>query len=114
MQPAAIPFQIIDWKTIGKTTQFGTTGAALWQTLQFEGLRIRIVEYTRGYLADHWCQKGHIIYCLEGEFVTELQTGESFRLSQGMSYIVSDDFSSHRSSTKNGVKLLIVDGDFLK
>ena len=114
MQPIIIPFQIIDWKNIAKTIHPGTTGTALWQTLQFDGLRVRLVEYTKGYLADHWCQKGHIVYCLEGEFTTELQTGESFRLTEGMSYIVSDDLSSHRSVTENGVKLLIIDGDFLK
>jgi len=34
-------------------------------------------------------------------------------LTKGMSYIVSDDMSSHRSITKKGVKLLIIDGDFL-
>ncbi len=108
-----IPFQTIDWNSIPKATHPGTTGTALWQTLQFDGLRIRLVEYSKGYLADHWCQKGHIVYCLEGEFITELETGESFHLTKGMSYIVSDELSSHRSVTKNGVKLLIVDGDFL-
>jgi hypothetical protein len=109
-----IPFQIINWENITKTTHPGTTGTAFWQTLQFKGLRIRVVEYSKGYLADHWCQKGHIVHCLEGEFTTELQTGEHFHLVKGMSYIVSDELSSHRSVTENGVKLLIVDGDFLK
>jgi quercetin dioxygenase-like cupin family protein len=65
-------------------------------------------------LADHWCQKGHIVHCLEGEFVSELDNGEDFLLEKGMTYVVSDDLSSHRSITKNGVKLLIIDGDFLK
>jgi hypothetical protein len=109
-----IPFQTINWEDIAKTTHAGTTGFAYWQTLQFKGLRVRVVEYSEGYLADHWCQKGHIIHCLEGEFTTELQSGESFHLTKGMSYIVSDELSSHRSSTATGVKLLIVDGDFLK
>ncbi|SHM53311.1 DHCW motif cupin fold protein [Mucilaginibacter sp. OK098] len=113
MQSRNIPFQTINWDNIDKTTHPGTTGTAWWQTLQFEGLRVRVVEYSPGYLADHWCQKGHIVHCLEGEFTTEMQTGESFQLSKGMSYIVSDDLSSHRSITENGVKLLIIDGDFL-
>jgi hypothetical protein len=65
-------------------------------------------------MADHWCQKGHILYCLEGEFVSELENGESFTLSAGMMYVVSDNLSSHRSVSKNGVKLLIIDGDFLR
>jgi quercetin dioxygenase-like cupin family protein len=109
-----IPFQVINWDEVAKTTHPGTTGTAYWQTLQFKGLRVRVVEYSKGYLADHWCQKGHIVYCLEGEFTTELQDGKSFILTKGMSYIVSDELSSHRSVTQKGVKLLIVDGDFLK
>lgn len=109
-----IPFQSIDWNTINKTEHKGETGTAYWQTLQFNGLRVRIVEYTENYLADHWCEKGHIVHCLEGEFVSELKTGEKFTLSKGMSYIVSDDLSSHRSVSLNGVKLMIIDGDFLK
>jgi len=113
MDSENIPFQVIDWENIAKTEHAGTTGMAHWQTLQYKGLRVRVVEYSAGYLADHWCQKGHIVHCLEGEFTTEMQTGVSFQLSEGMSYIVSDELSSHRSITKNGVKLLIIDGDFL-
>ena len=109
-----IPFETIDWKTIEKIEHKGETGTSFWQTIQFGGLRIRIVEYSKGYLADHWCQKGHIVHCLEGEFVSEMQNGDTFTLSKGMSYVVSDNLSSHRSISKNGVKLLIVDGDFLK
>jgi hypothetical protein len=109
-----IPFQTINWNNIPKVEHRGETGTSYWQTIQHEGLRVRIVEYTAGYLADHWCQKGHIVHCLEGEFITELQEGKKISLSKGMSYIVSDDLSSHRSFSKNGVKLLIVDGDFLK
>lgn len=109
-----IPFQTIDWTTILKTEHKGETGIASWQTVQFSGLRVRIVEYSKGYLADHWCKKGHIVHCLEGEFVSELENGEKYTLTKGMTYIVSDDLSSHRSITENGVKLLIIDGDFLK
>ncbi|GHM98944.1 hypothetical protein WSM22_04340 [Cytophagales bacterium WSM2-2] len=109
-----IPFQSIDWSAIEKTEHKGETGTAFWQTLILDGLRVRLVEYSKNYLADHWCAKGHIVYCLEGEFVSELQNGEKFTLAKGMSYIVSDDLSLHRSSTQNGVKLLIIDGHFLK
>lgn len=87
---------------------------AYWQTLQFEGLRIRMVEYSKGYVADHWCTKGHIVHCLEGDFVSELSNGQQFILTKGMTYVVSDELSSHRSTTVDGVKLLIIDGDFLK
>lgn len=110
-----IPFQSIDWSNIPKVEHPGETGTSFWQTIEFNGLRLRIVEYTAGYLADHWCQKGHIVHCLEGEFISEFENGEAaFSLSKGMTYIVSDHLSSHRSVSKNGVKLLIVDGDFLK
>lgn len=113
MQPIIIPFQVINWENINKTKHPGITGEAFWQTVKFDGLRVRVVEYSKGYMADHWCQKGHIVYCLEGEVTTELETGENYLLKQGMSYMVSDNLSSHRSITENGVKLLIIDGDFL-
>ncbi len=109
-----IPFQTIDWSNIPKTEHKGETGNSYWQTLQWEGLRVRIVEYSAGYLADHWCRKGHIVHCLEGEFVSEMEDGSAFTLMKGMTYIVSDNLSSHRSISERAVKLLIVDGDFLK
>ncbi|MDO8898825.1 MAG: DHCW motif cupin fold protein [Bacteroidales bacterium] len=110
----SIPFQTINWDLVPKTEHIGEKGVAHWQTLQLPGLRIRIVEYSSDYLADHWCKKGHIVHCLEGEFESELQTGEKLTLTKGMTYVVSDDLSSHRSSTQKGVKLLIIDGDLLK
>lgn len=109
-----IPFQTIDWSSIPETEHKGESGTAYWQTAQFPGLRIRKVEYAKGYLADHWCQKGHIVHCLEGEFVSELNDGKKFQLKSGSTYVVSDGCSSHRSYTGSGVKLLIIDGDFLK
>jgi hypothetical protein len=114
MNTRNIPFQIIDWMSIPKIEHTGETGVAFWQALQLPGMRIRIVEYSAGYLADHWCQKGHIVHCLDGEFVSEQEDGTKFFLKKGMTYVVSDEVSSHRSSTKKGVKLLIIDGDFLK
>jgi len=92
----------------------GEKGVAIWQTVQFPGLKVRMVEYSKEYQADHWCQKGHIVHCLEGEMVSELQSGEQFILKKGMTYVVSDDLSSHRSTSENGVKVMIIDGDFLK
>ena len=108
-----IDFTSINWGDVPKTEHVGETGTAFWQTLKFEGIRMRIVEYSENYLADHWCTKGHIVHCLEGEFESELQNGDIFKLSKGMTYIVSDELSSHRSFSSNGVKLLIIDGNFL-
>jgi hypothetical protein len=109
-----IPFQTINWDKIDRTEHKGETGTAYWQTIQLGGLRIRKVTYSEGYLADHWCQKGHIVHCLEGDFISEMENGEHVQLSKGMTYVVSDDLSSHRSIATNGVELLIIDGDFLK
>ena len=114
MQNQKIPFQTIDWSMIPVTEHKGETGIAWWQTVQFAGLRIRLVEYSEGYLADHWCKKGHIVHCLEGEFMSELEDGEKFQLTKGMTYVVSDKLSSHRSIAPGGVKLMIIDGDFLR
>jgi hypothetical protein len=114
MSQENIPYTVVDWDLIKETTHPGESGLAIWRTLQFAGLRVRIVEYSAGYVADHWCQKGHIVHCLEGEFITEQENGESMKLKKGMSYIVSDELSSHRSIAKRAVKLLIIDGDFLK
>jgi len=114
MNPSPIPYQTIDWATIPRTEHKGETGTSFWRTLQYPGLRIRIVEYSKGYLADHWCQKGHLVHCLDGEFVNEHQDGEQIVLRAGMAYVVSDELSSHRSRTENGATLLIVDGDFLE
>jgi len=109
-----IAFQIMDWNKISTSQHEGETGIAYWKTVQFEGLRIRMLEYSKNYKADHWCEKGHIIYCIEGEMDTELADGRVMKLSKGMSYHVSDELSSHRTSSVDGVKLFIVDGDFLK
>ncbi len=111
---SSIPFQTIPWSSLEKVLHPGENGQSHWQTFQLPGLRIRKVEYVGGYLADHWCEKGHIVHCLEGEFISELGTGEKIKLSAGETYVVSDEMSSHRSVSEKGVKLLIIDGDFLK
>ena len=109
-----ILFQTTDWSTIPVTSRKGESGTAYYQTLQFNGLRIRLVEYSKDFLADHWCKAGHIVHCLEGEMQCHLSDGRVFKLSKGMSYVVSDNVSNHRSVSTNGVKLLIIDGEFLK
>jgi len=109
-----IPFQLIHWEDIAETEHAGDSSTSFWQTKQFDGLRIRKVDYAPGYLADHWCQKGHIVHCLSGSFITELQSGDNYILTEGMSYVVSDELSFHRSYSETEVKLLIIDGDFFK
>ncbi len=109
MQMADIPFGTTDWSKVERTEHPGDTGKAYWHTRQFGPIRVRMVEYTPGYLADHWCSKGHILFCVEGELVTELKDGRTFVLKPGMSYQVADGAEAHRSSTRDGAKLFIVD-----
>lgn len=109
MQMTGIPFAVTDWSHIERTEHRGDTGMAYWRTRNFGDVRVRIVEYTAGYLADHWCSKGHIIMCLEGQLDTELQDGRKVTLTPGMSYQVADGAEAHRSSTAIGAKLFIVD-----
>lgn len=111
MQP--IPFQLLPWDTLTRERHAGTTGESFWRTMQFDGLRIRLVEYSAGYRADHWCQKGHIVHCVKGSFVSEMEDGDQFELKTGDTYVVSDQMSSHCSVTQEGATLLIIDGDFL-
>ena len=109
MDIPAYPFHTTHWDTVDKVVHQGETGEAIWQTVMLGAIRIRKVEYTAGYLADHWCSKGHVILCMEGEMQTELQDGRVFTLKAGMTYQVGDDAEAHRSSTKHGCKLFIVD-----
>ena len=104
-----IPFGITDWSKIAPTEHKGDTGVATWRMQQFDTIRVRMVEYSPGYLADHWCEKGHILLCLEGELHTELADGRKFVLTPGVSYQVADGAEAHRSSTQTGAKLFIVD-----
>ena len=109
MKISDIPFGVTDWSTIAAVDYPGVTGQATWRTREFGNLRVRMVEYAPGYLADHWCSKGHIVLVLEGEFESELADGRKFRLTPGMSYQVADNAEAHRSFTATGVKLFIVD-----
>ena len=109
MQITDTPFSITNWSEIEQTEHKGDTGVAYWKTQKFGDIRIRMVNYSPGYLADHWCSKGHILLCLEGELHTELEDGRKFVLKPGMSYQVADNAEPHRSSTTIGARLFIVD-----
>jgi hypothetical protein len=103
------PFGSTDWSAVEPTVHAGMTGEATWRTRHFGGIRVRMVEYSRGYLADHWCTKGHVLLCLAGTLDTELADGRRFTLVPGMSYQVADDAEPHRSSSTTGATLFIVD-----
>ncbi|MCM5681079.1 DHCW motif cupin fold protein [Schlegelella sp. S2-27] len=104
-----IPFGTTDWSAVEQTEHAGEAGTAYWRTRRFGDIRVRMVEYTPGYVADHWCEKGHILLCLEGELSTELADGRQFVLRPGMSYQVADQAETHRSSTGTGARLFVVD-----
>src|SRR5436853_4377114 len=109
MQITQLPFGTTDWSAIEPTAHAGEAGVAHWRTRHFGMLRVRMVEYSPGYRADHWCEKGHILLCLAGDLETELRDGRRFQLSPGMSYQVADHVDAHRSSSRTGATLFIVD-----
>ncbi|HEV2333403.1 MAG TPA: DHCW motif cupin fold protein [Gammaproteobacteria bacterium] len=109
MRITDIPFGTTDWSAIAPTEHKGDRGMAYWRTREFGPLRVRMVEYSPGYVSDHWCLKGHILLCLEGELHTRLQDGREFILRPGLSYQVADGAEAHRSSAPMGAKLFIVD-----
>ncbi len=109
MRMVPFPFQTVDWTEEERVVHAGEQGVALWRTRQFGEIRVRIVEYSPGYRADHWCEKGHVLFCLEGELHTELRDGRVMVLRPGMSYQVGDGAEAHRSSAPTGAKLFIVD-----
>jgi quercetin dioxygenase-like cupin family protein len=109
MNLASFPFETLDWSVVPKEEHKGETGMALWQTQMMNDIRVRMVEYSPGYKADHWCSKGHVLFCMEGEMNTELEDGRVMTLRKGMCYFVGDKNEAHQSSTVGGCKLFIVD-----
>ncbi len=104
-----LPFMTTDWSSVHANERRGESGTATWRMVEAGDVRVRMVEYSPGYVADHWCSRGHVLLVLEGELVTELQDGRVFTLSSGMSYQVANDVAPHRSRTQSGAKLFIVD-----
>ena len=104
-----VPFAKIDWQKLPATTNPGASGTITSRIQQLGSIRVRMVEYSPGYLADHWCLKGHLLLVLEGKLTTELQDGRTFELTAGQSYQVEDDTTPHRSQTDTGARLFIVD-----
>ena len=109
MQFGNLPFMTTNWASVQPTEHPGASGVAVWRTVEAGDVRIRMVEYSPGYVADHWCNRGHILLVLEGELVTELQDGRVVKLTPGMSYHVANDDVPHRSRTQAGAKLFLVD-----
>ncbi|MDB4960275.1 MAG: hypothetical protein JWP01_274 [Myxococcales bacterium] len=110
MKLPSLAFTVTDWKDVPPTRHPGERGDALWRTLTLGDVRVRVVEYSPGYIADHWCNRGHVLYVVAGELITELEDGRTFTLTPGMSYQVSDHGdAAHRSTTATGATLFVVD-----
>jgi quercetin dioxygenase-like cupin family protein len=109
MQFGVLPFMTIDWNTVSATEHPGALGVAVWRTVEAGAVRVRMVEYSPGYVADHWCNRGHVLLVLDGELTTELQDGRVVTLTRGMSYQVANDAAPHRSRTEHGARLFVVD-----
>jgi quercetin dioxygenase-like cupin family protein len=109
MKIVGVDFQTIDWAALVASEHPGERGTALWRTHEVGNVRVRLVEYSAGYRADHWCARGHVVYVLDGELVTELDDGRRSTLTAGDTYVVADERGAHRSSTETGARLLIVD-----
>jgi hypothetical protein len=104
-----VPFMTTDWSKVSSTEHVGEKGKAVWKTIEAGNVRVRMVEYTPGYISDHWCSRGHVLLVMEGELETELKDGRKFTLRSGVSYQVASDAEPHKSSTVTGAKLFIVD-----
>ncbi|HVM45579.1 MAG TPA: DHCW motif cupin fold protein [Candidatus Thermoplasmatota archaeon] len=109
MRIEGVPFEVIDWSRVTASEHAGATAGATWRTVERGNLRARIVEMRAGYLADHWCSRGHVVHVLAGAIETELQDGRSFRLAAGDTYVVAQDAEAHRTRSPAGARLLIVD-----
>lgn len=109
MKISHIPFAVTDWTAVPREEKSAQAGQAFWRTRHFGDIRVRMVEYTPGYVSDHWCTKGHVLFCVAGELHTELADGRTFTLMPGMSYQVADHAEPHRSKAPRGATLFIVD-----
>lgn len=109
MKLEAIPFRSIDWSRIEATTHPGASGVATWRTVEVGNVRVRIVEYSAGYVADHWCERGHVVHVLDGLLVTDLADGTVATLQPGDTYVVAEGHGAHRSRTTVGARIFIVD-----
>ena len=110
MKIPTLPFTVTDWAKVEPIAHPGEKGFAYWRTLNVGDIRIRHVEYSPGYLADHWCSKGHILYVISGSLTIEHgDDKESYELTSGMSWQTADDGSPHRVRTTCGATVFIVD-----
>ncbi len=113
MQMTGFPIALTDWSTIAPERHEGDVGFSLWRVQYFgtgaRRIRVRLVEHSPGYVSDHWCSKGHVIFCIKGGMDTHLKDGTVLKVREGMSYQVADHAEAHASRSATGATLFIVD-----
>lgn len=110
MKLTDLPTGMTDWSNLDASSQPGATGAATIKSRRFGDMQLRLVSYSAGYTADHWCAKGHIVFIVSGTATFEHEDGRHYELSAGMTYHVSDDERvPHRLSSREGASLFILD-----
>jgi len=110
MKLANIPEQVTDWTQLPAIEVPGTSGVAKARTQDIGEAQLRLIEYSQGYLADHWCAKGHVIYVVSGTLAIEHQDGRAAcALSAGMSWCVADEARAHRVRSDDGATIFVLD-----
>jgi uncharacterized cupin superfamily protein len=106
-----MPFTITDWSELPATRIQGQQGYTEWRAQDFGAIRVRLSEYSPGYVADGFCDTGHVLYVIEGEVEVELKDGRRFKMTPGQSFSVSDfGDAAHRCSSVHGAKFFVVEG----
>lgn len=105
-----LPIGAIDWSRVPAVVQPGETGTAAARTCDLGDIRLRLVAYSPGYKADHWCAKGHIIYVISGHLVIEHEDETRAVLSPGKSWHAPDNAGPpHRVLCEAGATVFIID-----
>lgn len=106
MELSGLPEAVVDWSRTPATKTAGATSRAH----KTNDVQLRVVDYDPGYLADHWCSKGHILYVISGSLTIEHGDGKaSYELAAGMSWQTADNGPPHRVRSTGGATVFIVD-----
>jgi quercetin dioxygenase-like cupin family protein len=104
------PVGTIDWPKVPAVVQAGETGIATSRTVNLSDVTLRLVEYSAGYKADHWCTKGHILYVVSGNVVIEYDNEKRTNLSSGMSWHAPEGASTaHLLRCERAATVFIID-----
>ena len=110
MQLSGWQADVTDWPNAPTSIQQGKSGTATVQTRQVGDIQLRVVSYSPGYTADHWCHKGHIVFVVSGILTIEHEDGQRHDVAAGASYHVADDDGApHRVMSEAGATAFIVD-----